>query len=146
MKRTSAEPGFPFEVRVAPSPHGGYYARVDDLPTVFTGGDTPEQALANARDAVDLLTEEHAARGLPLPEPTRAFTGHFNVRVPRSLHRDLARRAEAEGVSLNALISWLLARQMDPGNQGLAEPRAPYRANPRPPTRASKRPSRADRS
>jgi len=132
MSTKRLDPAFPYEVRVAPSPEGGYYARVDDLPTVFTGGDTPEEALANAREAVDLLLEEHEARGLDLPTPARAFAGHFNVRVPRSLHRDLARRAEAEGVSLNALITWLLTREMDPAGQGLAEPRAPYGAEPSP--------------
>lgn len=40
----------------------------------------------------------------------RRFSGRFNVRVPESLHRELALSAAQEGVSLNRLISDRLAR------------------------------------
>ncbi len=47
-------------------------------------------------------------RKIPLPTPKRAFSGQFNIRVPRSLHRALVRSATEEGVSLNALVNQLL--------------------------------------
>lgn len=40
-------------------------------------------------------------------DPVRAFSGKFNVRVPPSLHADLAQAAAAEGKSLN---QWVLDR------------------------------------
>jgi antitoxin HicB len=40
----------------------------------------------------------------------RTYSGKVNLRMPRSLHRDLARRAEEEGVSLNQFMVVALAR------------------------------------
>jgi predicted HicB family RNase H-like nuclease len=40
----------------------------------------------------------------------RTYSGKVNLRMPRSLHRDLARRAEEEGVSLNQFMVVVLAR------------------------------------
>ena len=42
----------------------------------------------------------------------REYSGKVNVRMPKSLHRDLAHRAEQEGVSLNQLIVTALARSV----------------------------------
>lgn len=37
-------------------------------------------------------------------------SGKFVVRVPRTLHRDIKRMAEAEGVSMNAFVNSELAK------------------------------------
>jgi antitoxin HicB len=55
----------------------------------------------------------HAERGAPHAEAETAlagFSGKFIVRIPRSLHRDLVRRAAEEGVSLNQFATVALAR------------------------------------
>jgi predicted HicB family RNase H-like nuclease len=49
-----------------------------------------------------MTQEAHAAE--------RTYSGKVNLRMPRSLHRDLARRAEEEGVSLNQFMVVALAR------------------------------------
>ena len=51
------------------------------------------------------------ANGEVIPEPIadRRFSGKFNLRVPESLHRELALAAAEEGVSLNRLASNRLA-------------------------------------
>jgi antitoxin HicB len=109
-----------YEIDVVPNEHGGFYARIPDFPTVFTGGATPEEAMANALEAVELMVEEYRERGLPGPEPLATYSGQFNVRLPRSLHRELVTRAREQGVSLNALVTVLLAQAT--GQRG--EPRA----------------------
>lgn len=43
-------------------------------------------------------------------EAEKAYSGKVNLRMPRSLHRDLARRAGEEGVSLNQFMVVALAR------------------------------------
>ena len=48
--------------------------------------------------------------------------GHFRVYVPKELHRNLARRADEEGVSLNALVTVLLARSTATANPSRAPP------------------------
>ncbi len=39
------------------------------------------------------------------------YNGKILVRVPKSLHKELVARAQAEGVSLNQLIVYKLAQQ-----------------------------------
>lgn len=43
-------------------------------------------------------------------EGEKAYSGKVNLRMPKSLHRDLARRAGEEGVSLNQFMVVVLAR------------------------------------
>jgi len=89
-------------------------ARVPELPGCFATGSTWEEAHANLEDAlatwltsaVELGNDIPAARGDEEPEE---YSGRFSVRVPRSLHRRLAARAEREGSSLNQLVTTLLA-------------------------------------
>jgi hypothetical protein len=49
---------------------------------------------------------------MEIPEPSypEEYSGKFNLRIPRSLHRQLAESAERDGVSLNQYVAALLAR------------------------------------
>ncbi len=49
---------------------GGYVVTVPVLPGCVTEGDTLEEALEAAREAVGLYIESLLARGLPVPEET----------------------------------------------------------------------------
>lgn len=99
-----------YEIDVVPNEHGGFYARIPDFPTIFTGGMTPDEAMRNALEAIGLMIEEYRDRGMPVPQPLKSFSGTFNVRLPRSVHRELVRRADRQGVSLNAIVGFLLAQ------------------------------------
>ena len=48
---------------------------------------------------------------IPLPTYPDEFSGKFNVRIPRFLHRDLVHLAAEEGVSLNQLVVSLLSNR-----------------------------------
>jgi predicted RNase H-like HicB family nuclease len=50
---------------------GGFVATVPDLPGCMSDGETPEEALANVRDAVAAWIEEARALGRPVPKPSR---------------------------------------------------------------------------
>lgn len=89
---------------------GGYLIRFPEFPGCMADGDTPEQAIAEGRDALKSYRETLRELGRPVPEAgAAAFSGKWSQRVPRSLHAALARRAEAEGVSFNTLCASLLA-------------------------------------
>ncbi len=49
---------------------------------------------------------------IPAPSMTYLYnySGKFNLRIPKSLHRDLALKAELEGVSLNTYCIMLLSQ------------------------------------
>jgi predicted RNase H-like HicB family nuclease len=56
---------------LAPEDGGGFIATVPDLPGCMSDGETPEEALANVRDAVAAWIEEARALGRVVPEPSR---------------------------------------------------------------------------
>jgi antitoxin HicB len=58
-----------YSVVLIPDPEeGGYTVRVPALPGCITEGDTLEEALDNARDAIQLYIEDLEACGEPVPE------------------------------------------------------------------------------
>jgi hypothetical protein len=48
---------------------------------------------------------------LPEPQKTIEFSGQLRLRFPKSLHSELSREAEREGVSLNSHMIRLLAER-----------------------------------
>jgi antitoxin HicB len=53
---------------------GGFAAIVPDLPGCMSDGDTPEEALANVRDAIASWIEAASDLGRPVPTPSRHLT------------------------------------------------------------------------
>ena len=49
---------------------GGFIALVPDLPGCMSDGETPQEALANAQDAIVCWIEAAHELGRPVPEPT----------------------------------------------------------------------------
>jgi antitoxin HicB len=90
-------------------------ATVEELAGCEARGATPTDAAARIPSAIaDWVASAHAeGREVPEPRGTRAHSGRLLLRMPQSLHGDLAEAAEREQVSLNAYINTLLveARQ-----------------------------------
>lgn len=109
MRETKKENLLGYEIKMIPDRESGYFAvRFPDFPGIVTGGYSLEQAIRNAQEALELTLDTMKRHKLPLPTPKTRFSGQFNVRVPKGLHRELVRKAEEEGVSLNALVTYLL--------------------------------------
>ena len=72
----------------------------------------PEAALYGIRQVVADVVADLQKNDEPVPEPlaTKKYSGHFIVRVPPELHRQLALEAAESGVSLNRLASDKLSR------------------------------------
>jgi antitoxin HicB len=104
----------PYRMVIRGEPAEGYLAEAPELPGCVTAGGAPEEAMELLRDAMRLWLVVAVERGDPIPEPVpepaRAYSGRFVLRLPKSLHRQLAERAEAEGVSLNTLALAALAQ------------------------------------
>ena len=56
-----------FSVVLEPQPEGGFTVFVPALPEIVTEGDTEEEALAMAVDAIRLVVADRAARGEEIP-------------------------------------------------------------------------------
>jgi antitoxin HicB len=57
-----------FSVILEPQEDGGFTALVPALPEVVTEGDTEEEALANAREAIEAILEYRRDNGIPIPD------------------------------------------------------------------------------
>lgn len=91
---------------------GGYLIEFPDFPGCIADGDSPEEAVREGRDALLSYTRTLEELGREIPASGAAFAGQWRQRVPKSLHAALARRAGHEGVSLNTLVTTLLADGM----------------------------------
>jgi antitoxin HicB len=105
--------GYPFELTpLAEADGGGWLIVFPDFPgAVMSDGETPEEALANGRDALEAVIAAYAQDERALPEPfgKGGVSGKFNLRTPKRLHAMLNKAARQEGVSMNTLAVALLA-------------------------------------
>jgi antitoxin HicB len=56
-----------YEVVLVPEREGGYSVLVPELPSVATQGETVEDALAMAKEAIELYVETMHEDGIPIP-------------------------------------------------------------------------------
>ena len=100
---------YPFTIRpLSEAEGGGFVIEYPDLPGCISDGETPEQALENGWDAVKAYLLNCAKHGDAFPRPSAA-SGQWRQRVPRSLHARLVAKARQEGVSLNTLVTAMIA-------------------------------------
>ena len=103
--------GYPFQA-IADEDSGGWVIVFPDLPGCMTQIDTLDERPYMANEARELWLETtyEIGQDIPLPSYPEAFSGKFNLRLPKSLHRQLSESAEREGVSLNQYVITVLAR------------------------------------
>ena len=103
---------YPFEVRpLSTQEGGGYLISFPDFAECISDGDSVDEAIENGRDALRATLAALKAKKLPVPAPNSGgvASGKFVARVPKTVHAQLATRARAEGVSLNALVLTFIA-------------------------------------
>ena len=106
----------PYRISLTPgrdsAGHEGWVAEVDELPGCISQGDTVEGAVESVRNAmlgwISIALQE--GRPIPPPRAEQPFSGRLLLRMPRTLHAELARHADLEGVSLNQFIVFALSR------------------------------------
>jgi RNA polymerase sigma-B factor len=100
----------PYHIAVAPGDDNGHpgqwTARVEELVGCTAEGATRDEAVGAIREAMRHWLEEARREGRPVPPPkaAAAYSGRLLLRMPQTLHAEVARRAVAEDVSINQLI------------------------------------------
>ena len=104
--------GLRYPVTIHADPEGGVVAEIEELPGCMTQAETLDDAFTAIEDARQAWIEAayEDEQDIPLPRDLEEYSGKFVVRIPRSLHRNLAQAAKREGVSLNQYVTDLLAR------------------------------------
>jgi predicted HicB family RNase H-like nuclease len=103
-----------YTVNVFLDEDGQYLAHFVELPNVSAFGESPEEALSELATAWEGVKESYEKHGeqVPLAPARKKYSGQFNVRIDRRLHRALAIEAAKAGLSLNAIISQKLAKSI----------------------------------
>ena len=88
-----------------------WVASVEELAGCTSRGKTPDEALNGVQTAMSawIATALQEGREVPEPKSATSHSGRLLLRMPRTLHADLTRASEREGVSLNQFITDVLA-------------------------------------
>jgi len=91
---------------------GDVVAHVEELPGCKAHGESETEALARLKEVKELWLSDCLEVGDSIPEPSTEESlpsGKWVQRVPRTLHRSLTKMAVRENVSLNQLVTSILA-------------------------------------
>lgn len=107
-----------------------WVASVEELAGCTSRGKTPDEALSGVQAAMASWIAAALQEGREVPEPKSAtsHSGRLLLRMPRTLHADLTRASEREGVSLNQFITDVLAATV--GWRDRQNPSAPPGSTP----------------
>mgnify|MGYP001015056997 CR=1 FL=1 len=106
---------FPYIVKPVNQDEYGvnYVAEYIDFPGITGGGDTQEQAIQIANEALEMFIETLELEGKEIPLATNFnATGRVTLRIPKSMHLRIIEMADREGVSLNAYIVDALSQKL----------------------------------
>lgn len=113
MKTLDEYLNMPYKMEIVPdTAEGGYIASFPELPGCITCGETVESAVANALDAKKEWLEAAIEDGIEIfcPDSAEKYSGQFKLRLPKSLHKQLAEDAKRDGISMNQYCVYLLAQ------------------------------------
>lgn len=100
-----------FKVKKVSDESGNYYLGcIQEIPEVRGHGDTLDECYDLVMEILETNLELMIEDGDKIPEPVdKNYSGKFNVRIPKSLHKRLSEEAEDEGISLNQLAVYKLS-------------------------------------
>ena len=87
---------------------GGYLAEYPEIPGCMSDGETIEEAVANGREALRDCLDVFRESGRKVPKPG-VEPAQWRQRLPRTLYMRLTERAKGEGVSINSLVTAIIA-------------------------------------
>ena len=113
MKELNYYLSLPWNVKIhkVKDESGDYYlGQIQEIPEVRADGDTLEECydlvMEILKSNLELMNEDEEK----IPEPVdKTYSGKFNLRLPKSLHKKLVEEAEDEGISLNQLALYKLS-------------------------------------
>jgi len=100
---------------------GGYLVEYPDIPGCMSDGETIAEAIANGREALRDCLEVFRESGRKPMKPS-IDAAQWRQRLPRTLYAKLTRQAQREGVSINSLVTAIIAEAVG-SRQGAASRR-----------------------
>lgn len=89
-----------------------YIASFPELKGCLSSGNTIDEAIQNLYEAKKAWVEAALEDNYEIPDPDvlENYSGQLRVRMPKSLHYRLAQKAKQEGVSMNQICLYALAK------------------------------------
>jgi antitoxin HicB len=87
---------------------GGYLVEYPEIPGCMSDGETIEEAIANGKEALRDCLDVFKESGRKAPKPG-VEAAQWRQRLPRTLYMKLTERAKSEGVSINSLVTAMIA-------------------------------------
>lgn len=112
MKTIDEYMKLPYKIELYPDvEEGGYAVACPELPGCLSCGESIEDAIESIEDAKRAWFDAALEDGYPIPEPSNAgeYSGQFKIRMPKSLHKQLAEHSKKEGISMNQYCIYLLS-------------------------------------
>ena len=110
---------YPFDLRpLSKTEGGGWLVTWPDLPGCMSDGATPEDAIRNGREAFAAwmaVRRKDLKQAAPKPSVRAGKPARFVLRTPKSMHAKLVAQAQNEGVSLNTLVTAMIAENLGKG-------------------------------
>ena len=101
---------------------GGYLVEYPEIPGCMSDGETIEEAIANGREALRDCLDVFKESGRKAPVPG-IEAAQWRQRLPRTLYMKLTERAKSEGVSINSLVTAMIAEAIGSRRQALRRAR-----------------------
>lgn len=100
-----------FSIELFRDDDGDWLAHFEELPNVSAFASSPEEALEELKEAWEAMKESYVNHNeaIPVAPAKKEYSGQFNVRIDRRIHRALAVEAAQAGISLNALVAQKLS-------------------------------------
>lgn len=107
-----------FSIYLGEDEDGDFLAHFIELPQVSAFASTPEAALHELKLAWEGVKESYRKHNeaIPVAPSKKEYSGQFNVRLDKRVHKQLAMEAAQCGLSLNALVSQKLVASLQHAN------------------------------
>lgn len=89
----------------------GYVLSIPDLKGCLTCAEKLDQGMIMLEDAKKQWFIAAMESGYEIPEPNvlENYSGQFKLRLPKSLHKELAEKSKQEGISMNQYCLFISA-------------------------------------
>lgn len=93
---------------------GGYILSIPELKGCVTCADQLLKGMEMLEDAKKQWIVAAMESGYQIPEPNiiENYSGQFKLRIPKSLHKELAEKSKQEGISMNQYCLYLLSKNI----------------------------------
>ena len=100
-----------FSINIFQDDEEDWIAHFVEMPQISAFSDTPDKALLGLAEAWEGVKESYQKHKKPIPlaPSQKQYSGRFNIRIDKRVHKSLVMEASQAGLSLNALVSQKLA-------------------------------------